>query len=73
MMSSPFTIPPPPYRDPDPVQFVGDDPEPEPDAKMWGYGGKGWYFSDETWAYMYGPFGSETEARAELVEYAKGV
>lgn len=31
----------------------------------------GWYFYDETWADMYGPFPTESEARESLDRYAK--
>lgn len=30
-----------------------------------------WYFYDETWAYRYGPYSSEKEARDKLKEYAE--
>lgn len=31
----------------------------------------GWYFWDETWAYSYGPFETEEEARTKLNAYCR--
>jgi hypothetical protein len=31
----------------------------------------GWYFSDETWAYAYGPYQTQEEANKKLGEYVK--
>lgn len=33
----------------------------------------GWYFWDETWAFAYGPYGSEVGAQESLCEYTKGL
>lgn len=35
------------------------------------YGGAGWYFYDETWAYLYGPYHSHIEAAAQLFQYCE--
>jgi len=37
------------------------------------YGGPGWYWYDETWSNMYGPYDSEEEAKAQLLKYAHEV
>ena len=34
-----------------------------------GYDGEGWYFWDETWAFIHGPFATEEEAREKYTEY----
>jgi len=34
------------------------------------YNGK-WYFCDETWANMYGPFETKDECAAEVIKYAR--
>ena len=33
----------------------------------------GWYFWDETWAFAYGPFDDEEQARKSCTEYARNL
>ncbi len=35
--------------------------------------GEGWFFWDETWTDMIGPYSSETEASARLEEYLEHI
>lgn len=36
-----------------------------------GWNGDGWYYFDETWAYIHGPYKTEKRARWALNGYAK--
>ena len=47
--------------------------EPGPHASSYGYDGPGWYFYDETWTGLHGPFSSLGECRAALAVYAREV
>lgn len=33
----------------------------------------GWYFNNETWSFLYGPYKDRQEAEEKLCEYAKGL
>lgn len=58
----------------DPVHyFEGALPDPkwEEENVRAGYNTPGWYFYEESWAYVQGPFDSEELARAELEAYGK--
>ena len=50
-------------HNPDPIRYY-DLPIPCDDWK-----GEGWYFWNEVWIDLYGPFETEEEARAELEKY----
>lgn len=54
----------------DPVRFISEEDiekwEPKEDVK----GGPGWYFFEETWAYVQGPYKTEAEAREACKGYA---
>lgn len=49
----------------DPIEFIGIGNE------SIGYSGPGFYFWDETWGNIIGPFPSHHVARAELLDYCE--
>ena len=57
-----------PYRG-SPVRFIADDElkKYEPES---GVTKVGWYFFDETWAFLYGPHKSREEASEACKKYA---
>lgn len=53
-----------------PVSYV-NIPNPNQDDVECGYTVPGWYFCNEIWSYMYGPYESEAEANRKCAEYAR--
>lgn len=51
----------------DPVVYIGPDDEVESGT---GFDGPGWYYYDETWVYIQGPWATQEEARAKCIEYS---
>jgi hypothetical protein len=49
----------------DPIEYIFHSP------RIDGFSGPGWYFWDESWTCVYGPYRSAQEARAKCTEYAK--
>ena len=60
----------------DPIRYLKTPPQgwedwAEEDAKRAGWDGPGWYFWDETWCTLHGPFSTFKECRAALKAYAE--
>ena len=53
----------------DPVEYV-DEEKAKKCEEGCGVTTAGWYFWDETWAFGFGPFKTEEEAREALKKYA---
>ena len=53
----------------DPVHHFELESELTEDQKLAGYSTTGWYFFDETWSLVHGPFETEEESRTKLQEY----
>jgi hypothetical protein len=44
-----------------------------PDSLAEGYTSPGWYFYDETWVKLYGPYSTEQKCRDSLCQYFEEV
>ena len=51
-----------------PIQFVR-----RPRLDVDGYTGPGWYFLDETYSRVCGPYGTKTEAQAAMKTYGENL
>lgn len=54
----------------DPIRCYRELPKSEYDC---GYDGPGWYFWEETWCYLHGPFGTIEECRDALNKYCETI
>jgi hypothetical protein len=54
------------------IQYLSTDScAAAPELLLAGYCGLGWYFWNESFDYVYGPYGSEKEAEDALGEYCR--
>lgn len=53
--------------------FYQEEIEINEEYIRYGYNGPGWYFYEETWAYVHGPYKSREEASEACNEYAKSL
>lgn len=58
-----------------PVEYLDRCPGDgmEESSELWNYNGPGWYFWDETWTVLHGPFNTQRETIEALAEYAENL
>jgi len=61
-------------HNPDPIRYYEDCPWSDYDDGLdHGWLGPGWYFWNEIWIDLYGPYDTEADAREALKEYARNL